>query len=211
MGREIEAVLFDLDGVIVDSYQAWFHQFQHALIHFGHDAVSEQEFRKHWGQSTDHDVRIFMPERTVDEVKGYFFDHYSEYVKYLNIEADADRSLLLVKELGLKDGCVTNSHRPIVEKTLAHLGLSCHFDAVVTADDVILPKPAPEMLLKACVGLGVNPEHTVFLGDTPTDELAAQNAGCIFIGYGIDTEHQISNHREFVTCLERLLDRRAQQ
>jgi len=198
-------VLFDLDGVIVDSYQAWFRQFQNALLHFGHEPVSEHEFRKHWGQSTEHDVEIFMPERTLAEVKRYFLDHHGEYVKYLTMERNANRSLDLVRELRLAAGCVTNSHRVIVEQTLAHLGLNRHFDTVITADDVVQPKPDPEMLLKACNHLHVVPERTLFLGDTKTDALAAQNAGCIFVGYRVNAELRVNSHQEFTSCLKRLL------
>jgi HAD superfamily hydrolase (TIGR01509 family) len=202
---EIRAVLFDLDGVIVDSYETWFRQFRQALLHFGHPPISEHEFRRHWGQSTEHDVRLFMPGTTVEEVKQYFFDHYSNYVQYLIMEEDAGNSLDLVTELHLRVGCVTNSHRPIVEQTLSHLRLSRCFEAIVTADDVKEPKPASEMIFQACQDLAVLPENTVFLGDTLTDAEAAYGAGCIFVGYRIASKVSVDSHQEFAIYLKHML------
>lgn len=208
---DIRAVLFDLDGVLINSYDAWFHQFQQALRHFGHSPVSEHEFRKHWGQSTEDDVRIFMSERTVGEVKQYFYDHYDEYVQYLSMEPDADRVLHLIKELKLRIGCVTNSHGPIVKETLRHFRLYPYFETVVTADDVRTPKPSPAMILHACQDLKTRPERTVFLGDTATDAAAALSAGCMFVGYRINGEIRVDCLREFAVWLEDVIDMKNQQ
>ena len=206
--QDIRAVLFDLDGVLIDSYRAWFHQFQAALLHFGYAPLSEAEFREHWGQSTDHDVETFMPERTTIEVKKYFFDHYREYVGYLRLQPDAKRILRFVKRQDLLVGCVTNSHSPIVTQTLAHFRLSEYFETVVTADDVQHPKPAPAMIRQACTHLGVRPEQTLFIGDTLADVQAAHSAGCVFVGYGIDSGLRVENHRQFAVLLARLLGRK---
>ena len=208
---DIRAVLFDLDGVLVDSYNAWFQQFQGALRHFGYAPVSEKEFRKHWGRSTDHDVETFMPGRTTEEVKGYFFDHYHEYAKYLRLQPGARHILRLVKKLGPRIGCVTNSHRPIVNQTLAHFQLADYFETVVTADDVPEPKPAPAMIRYACRNLAVRTEQTLFLGDTPTDAQAAGRAGCVFVGYRFNGALRVEGHEEFAHLLVRLLRRRIER
>ena len=204
-GHDIKAVLFDLDGVLIDSYYAWFHQFQQALLHFGYARVPEEEFRKHWGQSTDHDVKTFMPGQTSEEVRQYFADHYHAYVQYLRLEPDAERILRFVNEFNLRIGCVTNSHRPIVRATLAHFRLADYFETVVTADDVPQPKPAPAMIHHACRHLGVQPGQTIFLGDTPTDAATAFNAGCHFVGYRMDGRTRVEDHEQFATLLTRML------
>ena len=206
-GLDIKAVLFDLDGVLVNSYDAWFHQFQGALMHFGHEPISEAEFRQHWGQSTDHDVATFMPERTTDEVKRYFVDHYHEYIKYLRLEPYADGILRYAKGLDLHVGCVTNSHRPIVSETLARFQIASDFEAVVTADDVQQPKPAPAMLRQACRHMGTLPGKTLFLGDTQVDAQAAAHAGCVFVGYRTDGAMRVEGHEQFAALLTMLLEK----
>jgi len=204
--KAFEAVLFDLDGVLIDSYAAWFHQFQQALRHFGYNEVSEEEFRRYWGQSTEDDVRIFMPEMTLTEVRQYFCEHYHECVGYLRMETYAIEVLDAVRDYGLRVGCVTNSHRDIVDTTLRRFSLESYFDTVVTADDVRMPKPQPEMIIKACRAMAVLPERTVFVGDTETDIKAAANAGCPFVGYRIDAETRVDSLRELSLCLRRMFN-----
>jgi beta-phosphoglucomutase-like phosphatase (HAD superfamily) len=56
------------------------------------------------------------------------------------------------------------------------------FETVITSDDAAQPKPAPDMILKACKKLGLRPSETYYLGDSEADIMAAKAAGCIPIG-----------------------------
>lgn len=67
--------------------------------------------------------------------------------------------------------------RMVVEKTLNVVGISDWFDEVVTADDVVEGKPAPDVFLKAAKLLGVDPARCLVLEDAPSGILAAQRAG----------------------------------
>jgi len=200
--KKIKAVLFDLDGVLIDSYIAWFNQFNETLKHFGHEPICEKKFRKHWGQSTEDDVRIFMPERTLDEVRQYFADHHEEYASHLKINPEAKDILEKLKNMKLKLGCVTNSHRAIVKQILTSLKLIKFFHVIVTADDVKKPKPAPDMLLKACKLLRVTPTQTIFLGDTIIDLKAGKNASCVVIGFMIKSHNEVSSLAEFLDLVQ---------
>ena len=146
--KDIKAVLFDLDGVLIDSYSGWFRLFNDALKHFGFEQITERTFRKHWGQSTEEDVRIFMPGKTVDQVRTYFEKHFPQYLSYLKLNPMAIRTLHALRELGLKLACVTNSHRKIVLEIFDIHHLTGYFDVILTVDDVKNPKPAPDILLK---------------------------------------------------------------
>jgi len=88
----------------------------------------------------------------------------------------------LMKEDGYRVGVVTNSPSDYNTAWITHKKLHNHFDTVITADDVGMPKPAPDSILKACAKLGVKPKNTVYAGDTEADIMAAKNAGCIPIG-----------------------------
>lgn len=177
------AVLFDLDGVLVDSERYWYRLFNQALVHFGHPPIAYRQFRQHWGQSTAEDVRIFMPERTLVEVRRYFLRRRFDFQDHFRRVVAADVVLAEIKKQGWKIGCVTNSHRPIVDLELSVTGLRRFLGVIITADDVGQPKPAPDMLLEACCRLRVEPGAAVFIGDTRTDQTAARRAGCRFIGF----------------------------
>jgi HAD superfamily hydrolase (TIGR01509 family) len=71
----------------------------------------------------------------------------------------------------------TGGTRMVIEKALKVVGISDWFDEVVTADDVPLGKPAPDVFLHACKLLGANPANALALDDAPAGILAAQRAG----------------------------------
>jgi pyrophosphatase PpaX len=178
-----QAVLFDLDGVLVDSYRYWFRLFNQALMHFGHQPINQRIFRNSWGQSTAEDVRIFMPERTLPEVRAYFVRHRADHVRYFRADPRAAPVLRKLHDRGLGLGCVTNSHRAITRAELTETRLDQFFKVVLTADDVKNPKPHPEMILTACRRLRTPPSNAVFIGDTRTDQQAGQSAGCTFVSF----------------------------
>lgn len=199
--KHIKAVLFDLDGVLIDSYSGWFRLFNDALEHFGFEQITERTFRKHWGQSTEEDVRIFMPGKTVDQVRTYFQKHFPQYLSYLKLNPMAMRTLHALSELGLKLACVTNSHRKIVLEILDIYHLTEYFDVILTVDDVKNPKPAPDILLKACRLLGVELYQALFIGDTLIDKKAGHSAGLFFVGYRIKADRTVDNLSDFYNLL----------
>ena len=192
----IKAVCFDLDGVLVDSYSGWFLLFNDALRYFGFQPITEKTFRKHWGQSTEEDVRIFMPGRTVDEVRSYFQAHFCEYLNDIKIDPLAHSTLQCLVRRGMTLACLTNSHRNITEQILITHRLDRYFSIVITADDVDNPKPAPDMLLSACAYLKVRPDQILFIGDTQSDKQAGASAGCLFIGYRLNAEIAIDSLKD---------------
>jgi len=199
----IKAVLFDLDGVLIDSYPGWYLLFNNALKHFGFKQISEPTFRKHWGQSTEEDVRIFMPGRTVEEVRAFFQKNFAVYLPDIKINPSASKILEALLRLNVELACVTNSHRDITRQTLAIHGLDKYFKIVITADDVKKPKPAPDMLWVACRLLKVKPEQALFIGDTPSDKQAGAAAGCLFVGYKLKADIMIDDIYDLYTILRR--------
>lgn len=181
--------------MLVDSQRYWYLLFNQALVHFGHPPITFRRFRRHWGQSTAEDVRIFLPERTLIEVRRYFLRRRFDFKNYFQRLNSADEILTELKRQGWRIGCVTNSHRPIVELELSVTGLRHFFQVIITADDVANPKPAPDMLFEACRRLRVAPSAAVFIGDTRTDQTAARRAGCRFIGFRLETRPAVKDLR----------------
>jgi HAD superfamily hydrolase (TIGR01509 family) len=177
------AVLFDLDGVLISSFRFWFHIFNKTLEEFGHRRITLATFKKHWGQSTKEDIRIFMPERTLPEVKAAFFRNMTGFGRFLKVNPEASAVLRRLEKNRFKLACVTNSHRRIALWQLRSAKLERFFNVLVTADDVKKAKPDPEMLICSCRKMRIRPACAVFIGDTRTDRQAAKKAGCVFIGY----------------------------
>lgn len=189
--REVKAVLFDMDGVLVDSLDAWCYTFNDTLRHFGLKTIPRKEFIKDFGAPIEHDVKKYFNGKTVKEVEHAYNLKFKQSMKYLRLFPEAVDALEKLKRSKVKIGLITNSTRFIVSAILHHFRLKNYFQAIVTMDDVKRRKPNPEMILKACKILKVKPKNTILVGDTKNDILAGKRAGCVTVGYKINGEYRI--------------------
>lgn len=185
--RSPDALLFDMDGVLIDSFHAWLRALNAALRRFDHEPLSEETFRDaYWG----HDLYENLRRLDIDDEVGTFclavFDDYVDAIELF----PATRDVLQQLE-GYPMALVTNTPRGCVDSILTYFDLDGFFDVIVTADDVEHGKPDPEMLLQACTQLTVAPADTVFVGDTESDVKAGQAAGCTVIGVQVDADEII--------------------
>ncbi len=185
--RSPDALLFDMDGVLVDSFHAWLRALNDALQRYGHEPLSEETFRRvYWG----HDLYENLRRLGIDDEVGVFcLAVFDEYVDAIDLFPDT-RAVLEQLD-GYRMALVTNTPRGCVDSILTYFDLAGYFDAVVTADDVQQGKPDPEMLLQACTQLNVAPADTVFVGDTESDVRAGRAAGCTVIGVQVDGDQTI--------------------
>jgi HAD superfamily hydrolase (TIGR01509 family) len=184
------AVLFDLDGVLIDSYWVWFHLINHAARELGYPAVDQGSYYRSWGQSTTADRDRFFPRHSVQDVERFYGEHYFEHVSCLTVLPGVVPLFEELRSRGVKTAVVTNSQRslavPLVERT------SVRPDVVVAGGDAARGKPAPDPLLLACERLGVRPEDAWMVGDSVFDRDAARAAGIFFVGVGIDGDRRVS-------------------
>jgi HAD superfamily hydrolase (TIGR01509 family) len=94
----------------------------------------------------------------------------------------AEALLGALRAAGVPLALVSNSRRSFVELAIASAGLAGTFDALVTAEDVANPKPAPDAYLAAARELGVEPAACVILEDSPTGLAAARATGALTVG-----------------------------
>ncbi|MBC8126560.1 MAG: HAD family phosphatase [Gloeobacteraceae cyanobacterium ES-bin-144] len=176
-----EAVIFDCDGTLVDSMPAHFEAWCEALALYGAGGV----FRE--------DVFLAMGGRPTRDIVVELNDEYDlrldpEAVAFAKREAFLKRlkTITLIDEVanfaqGLRGkvpmAIASGGGRMVIEKILHVVAVSDWFDEVVTADDVVEGKPAPDIFLKAAKLLGVMPSKCLVLEDAPAGILAAQRAG----------------------------------
>ena len=192
LNYKVKAVLFDLDGVLVDSEKAWFHVINDTCRHFGFKPVQKEQFEKRFGAPIEDDVKFLFRGRTIKEVEAFYNEDFGKRAKFVKLFPQSVQTLNSLKGRGIKLGLISNSTRLIVSAILINFGLKKYFNAVVTMDDVKRRKPAPDMALKACRLLKVKPENTILVGDTKNDIIAGKRAGCITVGYKIKGEYKIS-------------------
>jgi HAD superfamily hydrolase (TIGR01509 family) len=203
----LQAVLFDMDGTLVDSEKVW----QAALGELAerHGArLSDETRRAMLGTTTPVAMKILY-----DEIDQPWQDHeaggrwledrvMAMFAGGVMWRPGARELLLAVKAAGIKTALVTATVRHITEAMLDTLGRE-NFDVVITDDDVTLGKPNPEPYECAAAALGVPTDHCVAIEDSPTGCAAALAAGCAVLA--VPAEVDLS-HLTAVTHARSLVD-----
>ena len=179
------AVLFDLDGVLVDSYEAWFLGVNAVARHFGLGPVSRERFGSIWGQGIDADVRNLYPGRTPDEVRLAYQAEIPRQEAAIRRNPEGPSTLARLRSAGVRTACVSNTQAGLAEAVVTGAGLAGAFDVVSGARPGLREKPAPDMLLAALRELAVSPAEALMVGDSRFDEQAAAAAGVRFHRYDL--------------------------
>ncbi|MFH2027732.1 MAG: HAD family hydrolase [Nanoarchaeota archaeon] len=192
----IKAVLFDMDGVLIDSHDAWYYVFNEAFKKFENKSVTVEEFDAHmWAKAFDKVAKKYFSV-PIEEVRDYYLSLYPEYQKRLSIMDNVGETLKKLKADGLKLAVVSNTQKNIVKKILNNVGLAKYFDIFMGGDDVENGKPEPDILYKTLDELKLGKEDVVFIGDSIFDKLAAEKASVKFIGFKIDGDERIDDFNE---------------
>lgn len=200
--KEVKAILFDMDGVLVDSLDAWYHVFNHTLRHFGLKTVSKNEFKRDFGAPIEHVMKKYFKGKTAKEVVSVFISNFKKNAMHVRLFPQSLPVLKSLKKKKMKMGLITNSAKQIVHTALSHFHLKSYFNVVVTMDDVKRRKPAPDMVLKACSLLEVKPRNTILVGDTKNDMIAGRRAGCITVGYKIKGDFKVNNLKRVIKIIQ---------
>ena len=185
------AVLFDMDGVLVDSYEAWFRLINTAAAELGYAAITPEQFGDIWGQGPDLDVELFFTRHTVQEVATYYNQHFRDFKEYVRANSSAKEVFQTLHGNDIGIGVITNTPSPIAREVLGHAEL--HPDVLVGGTDVPRGKPAPDMVFQALETLAVSNEHAILVGDSHFDEEAAAAADVTFIPYNIKSGQRLSS------------------
>ncbi len=183
------AVLFDLDGVLVDSKEAWFKTVEASGVRYRGSPVTRAEFDPTFGQGTAADAETFRLGITADELDAFYAEEFVRHLEAVWVNPEAAPLFEALHTRGIGRALVTNSVAPVVDAVLAHGKLSLPVRA--TADRVVHAKPAPDLVLLACRDLNLEPRDVWMVGDSRYDRAAAQSAGVFFVGLGLDADLRI--------------------
>ena len=183
---EIRAVLFDMDGVLVFSEDAWFEVYNRTLVHFGHLPVPRAEFDSIYGNGAAADREAYMPERTVAEIEATYARLFEEHLDQVRPNAEARGVLEALRRRGIRTAVATNTTAPLARRILDLHGLLPLLDATASADEAGAGKPDPAVVRLAAARAGVPLESSLFVGDSRFDAQAAAAAPVRFVGLGHD-------------------------
>ena len=182
------AILFDMDGVLVDSLDAWWESLNSSLKAFNLKPMTREEFiRKYWG----HDLRDNLKTMKLDPEIGTFCNTvYSEHLSSIHIYPDTKKTLETLHQY--KKAVITNTPKDCAQQILKQFDIEQFFQVIVTSDEVKFAKPNPEIIFKACSLLHVQPKEVITIGDTDSDVKAGRAAGCTVIGLNITADYRIT-------------------
>lgn len=184
----ISLVIFDLDGVLVDSKGIHYKALNSALqkIDMKYEISVDEHLAKFDGLSTMQKLELLhsdkgLPKDTFDMIWSY---KQKETIKLFDgIQPDQELIFFMnfFKENNVKLALASNSIKATVDKVLIKLGIIEFFDSIMSNEDVNNPKPHPEIYWKIMSSLGVYPENVVILEDSNIGRVAAQRSGATLI------------------------------
>jgi HAD superfamily hydrolase (TIGR01509 family) len=181
------AVLWDLDGTLIDSGDYHFRAWRDTLATAGRD-LSPEAFAASFGQFNDTIVRRwFGPELTASEVERISEEKETRYRTWLLREGvellpGAEAWLRRLQQEGWRQALATSAPPANVEAVLKAVDIRPFLDAVVSAADVPRGKPDPAVFLLASARLGVPPSRCVVVEDAPAGLEGARRAGMRSVG-----------------------------
>ncbi|MFD1771913.1 HAD family hydrolase [Sphingobacterium suaedae] len=187
--EHIEAVLFDLDGTLIDSEHFYYSNWKPLLaMHFGLEINFDDWIRYFAGHTLVRNVQFLKEHWGIDTTEEFMWkETRAAYAKAdmtkIALMPYAREILDALQQAGKRMALVTSSYQTTVDTVLGHHGLLPYFEFFVTRENVEYAKPNPEPYLQAVALLGVANEHVVAIEDTSTGLKAAQDAGitCIAV------------------------------
>jgi HAD superfamily hydrolase (TIGR01509 family) len=192
------AILFDMDGVLVDSLDSWWKALNSALQRFKHQKITREEFMKtYWG----HDLKANLQRLHLNpEVAQFCNITYGNHIDYIKIYPDTRSTLQRLSSY--KKAVITNTPTDCAKQILQKYHIEQYFQELVTSDDVKKAKPDPEIVFTACERLGIDPTTAVLVGDTESDVNAGRAAGCRVVGLRITADITIQRLSDLITLLQ---------
>jgi len=186
-----KGIIFDLDGVIVDTAKYHYLAWKKMAAQFGYD-FTEEENEAFKGVSRIRCMELLLEmaqvEASQEQINEWLFQKNQDYLAYIE-QMDQEEllpgvltalSFFKSRQIPTALGSASKNARPILEK----VGLLSYFDAVVDGNDVSAAKPDPEVFLVAARQLGVTPEQCVVFEDSTAGIEAAQRAKMRTVGIG---------------------------
>jgi HAD superfamily hydrolase (TIGR01509 family) len=214
----IHAIIFDFDGLIVDTESPIYQSWQEMYAAYGQPLPLER-----WSAVIGTYEEPFDPFADLEKLVGRQLDRQAllrqrgaretELVAQQSILPGVEQYLQDARRLGIKTAVASSSKRQWVVSHLERLGLLHFFDAVRVREDVKVTKPDPELFLSALSGLGITAQQAIALEDSPNGITAARRAGLFCVAVPNDlTRHLRLEHADLQvksladTPLEALLE-----
>lgn len=207
-GEEIKGVIFDLDGTLIDSYEAIYLSFQHVYRQLNLTPLSFAEVKKVVGRGLSHTFRDLLGVELVPRALSLFREKYAEvFGEHTKLLPDVPEVLDELYRRKIRLAVASNKLGKFSRAIFEHFQLQKYFTVIVGDGDVSQNKPDPEMIYYALSKMGLKKEETIFVGDSVIDIQTAKNAGMkIFAIPTGNTSKEDLEKAQPTVLLDRLID-----
>jgi pyrophosphatase PpaX len=175
--KSIKALLFDLDGTLLDSKRAVVEAVYQTANHYAPGKLSYDEIGARFGASWESFVSLlgdFDKDAVIETFMKFVKERHDDLVTPFSGVTDY---LVLLRNEGFRLAVVTNNKWSLALRGLRLYEIDSLFEAIVTIDDVQQGKPEPESIIKACRELRIDKREAMMIGDSIYDVKAAHAAG----------------------------------
>ena len=185
--REVRGVLFDMDGVVIDTEKLYTRFWMEAAADLGHPMTLTQALQMRSLGSIESQAKLdsffgagvleydVLRNRRIELMEAFIAEHGIEEKKGIR------ELLACLKEKGIPCAITSSSSIPLIRRHLGDLGLLDGFTALCSGKDVPRGKPAPDIYLHGAATLGIAPEDCLAIEDSPAGIEAAWRAGCMAV------------------------------
>lgn len=176
----IKGVIFDMDGLMIDSERVTFYWYRQYLKKIGKD-MTEEFYKNLLGKTKDSCKDIMLEEygHNFEYDKCLKWVHDQMAIQFETVGVPVKKGLIsllkYLKDNGYKTMVATSSDRNRVDVILKNAGIDIYFDGAICGDEVEHGKPDPEVFLKACDKIDIKPEEGLVIEDSEAGIKAAHN------------------------------------
>jgi len=178
----MHAVLFDLDGTLVDTapdlgYALNLQRERHGLAFLPEETI--RPYASHGSRGLlEIGFGLLPTDASFEAMRTEYLDLYTQVMTRQPVLFDGmAEALQAIEQRGLRWGIVTNKPRRFTMPMVEHMGLDVRAGAVISGDDAPQPKPSPQTLLLACEHMAIDPQTVLYIGDAERDIQAGKAAG----------------------------------
>jgi pyrophosphatase PpaX len=183
----IKAVLFDVDGVLLDSFEAGLLFYSDIMKFLGKEPFTRESFKPFFHHPFRRTLQMIagpLTEEELDVLAAQITEHVSYHFELVTTMPGVHETLEILKKKGYMLGIVSSRRNKQTKYLIPELeALKTVFDAHIFYEDVKNHKPHPEPLLVIAERLSVAPNECVYIGDADTDMHAAEAAGMYMITF----------------------------
>ena len=192
-----KAVLFDMDGTVLDTLDDLTDAVNYSLARFGLPEISREHARENLGNGAAYLVRHCLPEGTDEALADQLITFYKPwYDAHCRVRTGPYAGILplmeRLKAAGVRQAIISNKPDPAVQELAAHFFPNL-LETAVGESASVRRKPNPDAVLRAVEQMGLEKDDCVYVGDTEVDLATARNAGlaCIAVSWGFRSEEQL--------------------